>query len=408
MRFVLRTVGVIFLLLVLAAGGLAGLYFSLREAIPELETDTVADTQTDPGVDLQALASARARLTQLRREIGYPSVSVAVAIGGKVVWQEAQGYADLAAKRRATIATPYAIGSVSKSLTAAGVMRLVDRGVLALDVDVRAYVPSFPVKPYAITMRQLLSHQAGIRHYRFELSPPTFSDFGSNVRYASVRDSLVVFQDDPLLFEPDTSFSYSTYGYTLASAAAESAAGVPFLDMMQTEVFGPLGMTSTGGDDKLHPAAGRANDYQNIARDGHVIAAPEVDVSNKWAGGGFRSTPHDLAVFGAAMLDGKVVSADGLAAMFTPRKLRSGAVNPQDYGLGFRVDVLKDTAYPGKSWRAIHHGGVAVGAQGMLMLFPDSGVVVALSANATTQPPARGMFDAASDIAVLFIEGPPR
>jgi len=408
MRFVLRTVGVIVLLLVLAAGGLAGFYFSLREAIPELETDTVADTQTDPGVDLQALASARARLTQLRREIGYPSVSVAVAIGGKVVWQEAQGYADLAGKRRATIATPYAIGSVSKSLAAAGVMRLADRGVLALDVDVRAYVPSFPAKPYAITLRQLLSHQAGIRHYRFELSPPTFSDFGSNVRYASVRDSLIVFQDDPLLFEPDTSFSYSTYGYTLASSAAESAAGAPFLDMMQSEVFGPLGMTSTGGDDKLHPAAGRAKDYQNIARDGHVIATPEVDVSNKWAGGGFRSTPHDLAVFGAAMLDGKVVSADGLAAMFTPRKLRSGAVNPQDYGLGFRVDVLKDPAYPGKSWRAIHHGGVAVGAQAMLILFPDSGVVVALSANATTQPPARGMFDAASDIAVLFIEGPPR
>jgi CubicO group peptidase (beta-lactamase class C family) len=408
MRFVLKAVGVILLLLVLAAGGLAGFYFAVREPIPDLETDAIADTQTDPAVDLQALSAGRARLMQLRREIGYPSVSVAVAVAGKVVWLEAQGYADLAAKRRATIATSYAIGSVSKSLTAASVMRLADRGVLALDVDVRAYVPSFPGKPYAITTRQLLSHQAGIRHYRFALSPPTFSDFGSNVQYASVRDSLVVFQDDPLLFEPDTSFSYSTYGYTLLSAAAESAAGVPFLDMMQAEVFGPLGMTATGGDDKLKPVAGRAGDYQNIARDGHVIAAPEVDVSNKWAGGGFRSTPRDLAVFGAAMLEGKVVSADGLAAMFTPRKLRSGAVNPQDYGLGFRIDTLKDPAYPGKSWRAIHHGGVAVGSQAVLVLFPDSGVVVALSANATTQPPGRGMFDAATDIAVLFIEGPPR
>lgn len=407
MRFLLKTVGVVVLLLVLAAGALAGFYFAVREPIPDLATDTVADTQTDPDVDLQALAAGRARLTQLRREIGYPSVSVAVAVGGKVVWLEAQGYADLAAKRRATVATPYAIGSVSKSLTAAGVMRLADRGVFALDVDVRAYVPSFPVKPYAITARQLLSHQSGIRHYRFEFSLPTFSDYGSNVQYASVRDSLAVFQDDPLAFEPDTSFLYTTYGYTLLSAAAESAAGVPFLDMMQAEVFDPLGMTGTGADDKLNPAPGRASDYQNFAGDGHVIAAPQTNSSNKWAGGGFRATPRDLAVFGAALLEGKVVSADGLAAMFTPRKLRSGVVNPQDYGLGFRIDTLKDPAYPGKSWRAVHHGGVAIGAQAMLVLFPDSGVVVALSANATTQPPARGMFDAATDIGVLFIEGPP-
>lgn len=209
-----------------------------------------------------------------------------------------------------------------------------------------------------------------------------------------------------MLFEPDTSFAYSTYGYTLLSAAAESAAGVPFLDMMQVEVFGPLGMMATGGDDKLKPVADRASDYQIIARDGHVIAAPDVNVSNKWAGGGFRSTPRDLALFGAALLGGKVVSAEGLAAMFTPRKLRNGAVNSQDYGLGFRIDTLSDRAYPSKKWRAIHHGGVAVGAQAMLILFPDSGVVVALSANATTQPPARGMFDAASDIAVLFTERP--
>ena len=127
MRFVLKAVGVILLLLVLAAGGLAGFYFAVREPIPDLETDAIADTQTDPAVDLQALSAGRARLMQLRREIGYPSVSVAVAVAGKVVWLEAQGYADLAAKRRATIATSYAIGSVSKSLTAASLMRSLRR-----------------------------------------------------------------------------------------------------------------------------------------------------------------------------------------------------------------------------------------------------------------------------------------
>lgn len=110
MRFALKTVGVI--LLVLTAGGLAGSYFALREPIPALEADVYADSHVEPVADLAAVAAARSRLTQLRREFGYPSVSVAVAVAGKVVWSEAQGYADLAAKRRATIATPYAIGSV--------------------------------------------------------------------------------------------------------------------------------------------------------------------------------------------------------------------------------------------------------------------------------------------------------
>lgn len=402
MRFILKTIGAIVLLLALAAGGLAAFYFSTREPIPDLQTDTVADSRTEPQADLAAVAAARARLTQLRREIGYPSVSVAVAVGGEIVWREAQGYADLASGRRATLDTVYAVGSVSKALTAAGVMRLAERGVLSLDVDVRAYVPSFPAKPYAITARQLLSHQAGIRHYRFELSPPTFSDFGSDQQFASVRDSLAMFQDDPLLFEPDTGFAYSTYGYTLLSAAAESAAGAPFLDMMQAEVFGPLGMAHSGSDDKLRPVAGRASDYQNIARDEHVIAAPATNSSNKWAGGGFRSTPTDLAVFGAALLGGKIVNAETMAAMFTPRTLKGGKVNPQNYGLGFRIDTITDDAHPGRSWRAVHHGGVAAGSQAMLVLLPEQNVVVALTANATTQPPGRGMFDAATDIALVF------
>jgi serine beta-lactamase-like protein LACTB len=403
MRFVLRALGALVLLVVVAIAGLAAVYYAYREPIPALDTDTYADTHVSEGAALAAVGRARTRLAQLRREIGYPSVSIAVAVDGQIVWAEAQGYADLARGRRATIETPYAIGSVSKSLTAVAVMRLAERGVVALDADVRAYVPSFPAKPFAITARQLLSHQAGIRHYRFAFTP-TLSEFGSNVQYPTVRDSLAPFANDPLLFEPDTSFAYSTYGYTLLSAVVESAGGRPFLDVIQAEVFGPLGMTRTGADDKLRPVAGRAGDYQNIMRDGHVIAAPKTNSSGKWAGGGFRSTPSDLARLGVALLDGKLVSAQTLDAMFTPRTLRDGKVNAQDYGLGVRIDEIKDPVYPGKSWRAVHHGGVAVGSQAMFVLLPKERVVVALATNASTQPPARGMFDATTDIAILFAE----
>lgn len=391
----------------LAVGGLFALYESNKVAIPDLAKSSAVDSRTVEGAPSGAIAHAAERLEQLRRENGYPAVSVAVAVDGVVVWQETRGWASLEGKAQATVDTSFAIGSVSKTLTAAVAMKLAERGVLDLDTDIRKYLPSFPQKEHVITARQLLSHQAGIRHYKFALSPPTFSEFGSTVQYDRVVDGLAIFANDPLRFKPDTDFYYSSYGYNLLSAVMEAAAGVPFLELMQAELIAPLQLTNTGPDDKLKPVAGRAADYQNLLRDGAVLPAPFTNSSGKWAGGGFRATPTDLARFGAALLRGEVVSAQTLQTMFTPRTLANGKVNRQNYALGVRVDQIKDSAYPGKSWRAVHHGGVAIGAQAMFVMLPDQKIVVALSVNASTQPPARGMFDAATDIAVLFAEVTP-
>lgn len=402
MRIVIRIFLGLLVLAALAAGSLYALYESNKVAIPDLAKSSTIDSRAV--APNGAITRAAERLEQLRREIGYPAVSIAVAVDGAIVWQEARGWASVERKAPAKIDTPFAIGSVSKTLTAAVAMKLAERGDLDLDADIRKYVPSFPQKEHVITARQLLSHQAGIRHYRFELAPPTFSDFGSTIQYDSVTDSLAVFANDPLLFKPDTDFAYSTYGFTLLSAVMEAAARKPFLDLMDAELFTRLQLAGIGPDDKLHPVPGRASDYQNILRDGAVLPAPFTNSSGKWAGGGFRATPTDLARFGAALLRGEVVAAETLQTMITPRKLANGKANPQDYALGVRVDQITDPAYPGKSWRAVHHGGVAVGSQAMFVMLPDQQIVVALSANASTQPPARGMFDAATDIAVLFAE----
>ena len=404
MRWLIRIVLGLLLLAILAAGGLFAFYESNKVAIPDLANSSAIDSRTVEGPHGGTIARAAVRLEELRREIGYPAVSVAVAVDGVVVWQEARGWATLENKSPVKVDTPFAIGSVSKTLTAAVAMKLAERGLLDLDADIRKYLPSFPQKEHVITARQLLSHQAGIRHYNFALLPPTFSEFGATEQYDRVVDSLGIFANDPLLFKPDTDFAYSSYGFNLLSAVMEAAAGKSFLELMQAELFAPLQLANTGPDDKLHPVPGRASDYQNILRDGAVLPAPFTNSSGKWASGGFRTTPTDLARFGAALLRGEVVAPETLQTMFTPRTLANGKVNPQNYALGVRVDEITDPAFPGKSWRAVHHGGVAVGAQAMLVMLPDQKIVVALSANASTQPPARGMFDAATDIAALFAE----
>jgi CubicO group peptidase (beta-lactamase class C family) len=404
MRILIRIVLGLLVLAALAAGTLYALYESNKVAIPDLAQSSAVDSWSPEGAPKDAIARAAERLERLRRDMGYPAVSVAVAVDGEVVWREARGWASLEGNARATIDTPFAIGSVSKTLTAAVAMKLAERGVLDLDADIRKYLPSFPQKEHVITARQLLSHQAGIRHYNFALSPPTFSEFGSTVQYDRVVDGLGVFANDPLRFKPDTDFYYSSYGYNLLSAVMEAAAGTPFLELMQTELFAPLQLANTGPDDKLRPAAGRAADYQNLLRDGAVLPAPFTNSSGKWAGGGLRATPTDLVRFGAALLRGEVVAQETLSMMFTPRTLANGKVNRQNYALGVRVDQIKEPEFPGKSWRAVHHGGIGIGAQAMFVMLPDQNVVVALSVNASTQPPGRGMFDTATSIAVLFAE----
>jgi len=317
------------------------------------------------------------------------------------VWLWAEGFADLGKRSPATTNTTFAVASLSKLLTAAVVMRLVELGKINLHRDVRDYLPSFPRKAFPITMRQLLSHQSGIRSYRFGFLPAMFSEFGSNKQYRSVGESMAIFAEDPLVFEPDTDFLYTPFGFTLASAVVESVTGRSFLDVMQEQLFAPLGMRATSADDKLHPPPTRATDYQNWLPDQHVVQAPPTNSSNKWAGGGFRSNPKDLALFGIALMQERIVSRETLDLMLTRRKLRSGKPNPDGYGLGFRTGRMSDASDAIDRARIGYHTGNGVGSRAVFLMLPDEKFVVVILANGTTSH-GQLLFDAACDLARLI------
>ena len=399
MRWILRILAGLIALAVIVAGGVVAVYLNERQPVPDLAKPDNFDRAV-ASAPAELIEKASARLVRLRQDAGFPSVSIAVGSGGKIVWAEALGYADLAAHRAATTQTQYAIGSTSKPLSASVVVRLADQGRIDLDKDIRTYAPAFPKKSYVVTARQLLSHQGGIRHYRFAFTPPVFSESCSTVQYDSATASLAAFAADPLLFEPGTDFAYSSYGYTLLAAAVEGATHAHFLETMQTELFAPVGMASSGPDDLRIQNPLRASEYQNFAGDGYVVPAPYTNVSVKWAGGGFRATPSDLVRFGMALLGDKIVTPQSRDMMFTPGKLRNGKVNRQHYGMGFRIQELKDPSHPGETWLAAHHGGVAIGTQTMLIIMPKDNIVLAFSGNMSSRD--FDIFDATTDIAIMF------
>lgn len=317
-----------------------------------------------------AADSARLLIDSLMAAEPIPGLSVAVGQRSEVIWSEGFGYSDLAHDVRVTPETKFRVGSVSKPMTAAALGVLLERGALDLDAPVQDYVPSFPTKRFPVTTRQLAGHLGGIRHYA------GMENF-SAVNYPDVLSGLVIFEDDPLINEPGTEFSYSSYAWNLISAVVEGASGEAFLDFMNREVFGALGMSETMAD-RNRPIIPHRTRFYIWDDEGRVVNAPYVDNSYKWAGGGFISTPEDLLIFANGHLEPGYLQAETLEVLFTSQKTRDGTET--GYGVGWR----SSTNAHGE--RIVSHGGGSVGGTTMLTMNRDTGVIVAIVANLSGAP----------------------
>src|SRR6187549_3251438 len=166
-----------------------------------------------------------------------PALSFAVANNVGVIWAEALGKADLEFDVAATPDHLFRLGSVSKAVTATTAARLVTRGLLELDAPIAYWLPDLPAHHRATTMRQLLTHRGGVRHY--VAKDLDFRGPGGPITqraYASREEILALFIDDPLVAAPGAEVSYSSFGYTLASFVMEAAGGTEFVRLVKDEI----------------------------------------------------------------------------------------------------------------------------------------------------------------------------
>jgi len=333
----------------------------------------------------EAIGRARAAV-QANFAPKVPGLSVAAAIDGKVVWSEGFGFADVEAKKAVTPQTMFRIGSISKSVTAAALMKLVEQGKLDLDADIHVYVPDYPDKGAKITTRQLAGHLAGIRHYQGD-------EFAMNKPFATVRDGLRIFENDPLLAPPGEKYSYSTYGWSVISAVMEGAAKEDFLKIMQREVFDALKMKSTVADRAGASVPERTRFYE-VRQNGAFEVSAAVDNSYKWAGGGLLSTPEDLVRFGNAHLRPGFLKQASLDVLFTSQKTSDG--KETGYGIGWGVS--QDSG-----GHAIwSHTGGSMGGTSALVIHPQSRVVVAMTSNCSRSPFDKNNREALAEIFAAF------
>jgi D-alanyl-D-alanine carboxypeptidase len=180
-----------------------------------------------------ALAAIRAFAPIAMERQGTPGLAVAITTKQGTVDVITLGYADAAAKTPVTPDTRFAIGSITKSMTALALMKLYDRGTLDLQAPVRRYLPWFRIdsngKP--ILIHQILSHSAGL--------PDDYSSQGA------YRYDLVALAKARVLFPPGTSWSYSNDGYAAAGAILSTLDRRAWIDSLQARVLDPIGMTAS-------------------------------------------------------------------------------------------------------------------------------------------------------------------
>jgi serine beta-lactamase-like protein LACTB len=304
-----------------------------------------------------------ALVEQTRAAEQLPGVSVAVAVNGQVVFKKAYGWADLENSVPATPDSLFRTASVAKPMTAVGALELAEKGKLDLDAPIQKYCPAFPQKPWPVTTRQLLGHLSGIRAYENR-------EIFSTVHYVNTIDGMSFFKDDPLLFEPGTKFRYTTYGYTVIGCVMEGASGEKYPEYMAEHVFKPAGMQHIAVDDVYTIVPHRVGGYEKL--NGRVINAPLMDSSYKIPGGGYVATAADLVTFGSAVMIGKLLRPETIAAMWTPQRTKDG--QDTHYGMGWgKADLDGETIYA--------HSGDQPGTRTSLFVIPARKMAFAVMIN---------------------------
>jgi CubicO group peptidase (beta-lactamase class C family) len=324
----------------------------------------------DAGRWQAAIARGRATLQGVIDRGEAPGCSVAVAVGGRVVWTEGFGWADLEQRVPVTAETRFGIGSISKSLTAAGLVALADAGRLDLDAPVERYVPDFPHPGRGVTLRRLAAHQSGLGD---EVATRLYSTME---HFDTLTAAYEVLREERLAYEAGSRAEYATGSYTLLGRAMEAAAGRGFVEILEERVFQSAGMTGVVANDPRRLIPGRTRFYLNADSAGFENA-PTYDPSHKLPGAGFLATAEDLARFGAALLRPGILSDRGRAELFRPVPLADGTAT--EFALGFRV---KDD----DGRRLLHQPGGGIGISAWLFVYPDDDLVVALLSNVPTGP----------------------
>jgi CubicO group peptidase (beta-lactamase class C family)/pimeloyl-ACP methyl ester carboxylesterase len=302
-----------------------------------------------------------------------PSITVAVARNGEILWEEGFGWVDKEHKRSASANTPYRLGSVSKPITVTAVMVLRERGVVDLDRPINDYMGEVKLRAAigdvsGATVRRVIQHMAGLPEH----SEAYYLDEPGQVPSLD----LAIRRYGVLTRPPGDRFVYSNLGYAALGGVVTHVSGKSYDEFLHDEVFVPLGMKQAAAPGP-HLRPERAVGY---LPDG----GREVDYTRSYVpAADVYASANDLARFGLFHLKAHLQDQRQLFSDKTIDEMKESAVPMGDasYGLGWHI--RKDS----KSRLQVLHGGASAGTDAQFTLVPEEKLCVVVLANVTRHWP---------------------
>jgi N-acyl-D-amino-acid deacylase len=384
-----------------------------------------ADELPVTGVVNANLAPFDDLLTKFLKDNELPGAAVAVTRNGKLVYARGFGYSDVENKKAVQPAAPFRLASVSKPITAVGVMRLVDAGKVKLDDPVQKYVKLEPFVPEGgkpdgrwakVTVRQCLQHTGGWdRDRKGGFDPIAFPGrIGREMKLPGppTPDQIVRFMmGQPLDFDPGAKMVYSNLGYLLLGRVIEAVTGQKYGPWVKKNVLGPVGAAGMslakalpenrpGAEVKYYDSKKRTRPCLYPPRAGQQVPLPDgaENIENFEAHGGWVGSAVDLVRFASAFDYGKkspLLSDDAVKHMWArPEGLAghddTGKPKAFYYGCGWDVRPVGN-AGRANAW----HTGLIAGTSALLVRRSDGlnwAVLFNTDANPKGDQPA-GLID---------------
>jgi D-alanyl-D-alanine carboxypeptidase len=332
-------------------------------------------------VDPATAATLQRALETARKSMVIPGVAATVILADGRTWTGVAGYAVPATKTKLTVQTPFAIASVTKTFTAALILRLAEAGRLTIDDPLARWVPDYP-NAARITLRMLLSHTSGLAD--FFQNPKFDAAMNGSKRRVWTPDEVLAYVAKPA-FPPGKGWGYSNTNFVLLGLVAQRAGGAPWAEQLRREFFVPLGLASTYVQGVGTPAVPPAHANQMFVgfagrilpkdlSDGSTIAPFTAVASAAFSAGAIASTTGDLARWAKVLYGGDVLTPASRAEMLTfdPDITRYAALA---YGLGVsRVKI--DGRFV-----AVGHTGALAGTRAGIRWLPKQQVSVAVTFN---------------------------
>jgi D-alanyl-D-alanine carboxypeptidase len=310
-------------------------------------------------------------LDRTRKSAGAKGMS-AVVISSNGVWQGTSGLSD--PKTTNSIQPPmrFGIGSITKTFTAALIMKLVEEGKLTLEDPLSKWLPPITNITNSITIRQLLSHTSGVSDF---YQNPKFWPLVSKTNHLYLPADTLQLVEKPQSL-PGKGFYYSDSNFVLLGMIAEVVTSSLVEVEIRRRFLGPLQLRSTFFRAAEPDSGERAHPF-SANYTGSVIDVSDrpwlSEWSMEWTAGGMMATAYDLAHWIQALYGGTVLKPESLTAMTQWTSL-SGS----EYGLG----TLRLTGAKGEFWG---HGGGITGYQSIAGYAPSHKTTVVLLANQDTE-----------------------